>query len=77
MNISYLGNRSGFLSTGCFPEPFVCYARFAPPGSNISLGFGLHSYDLNNSHVIQTLSVLPPYSLASYSPNAPVTIAPG
>jgi hypothetical protein len=77
INITYLGNQSGFLTTGYLPEPLYCYSEVLPLGSTISLGFGLHSYDLNNSHVIQSFSVLPPYSLASYSPTLPAVVAPG
>jgi hypothetical protein len=77
VNITYLGNQSGFLTTGYFPEPFNCYSGSVPPDSTISLEFGLHSYDLANSHVIQTFSVLPPYSLAVYSPTMPITIVAG
>ena len=77
LNISYLGNQSGYLTTGYFAEPYICYSELVPPGSNISLGFGLHSYDHVNSHVIQSFSVLPPYSLAAFSPRLPTSIAAG
>jgi hypothetical protein len=76
-NISYLGNQSGFLSTEYFVEPYYCYVALVSPNSIISLGFGLHSYDLANSHVVQTFSVLPPYSLAAFSPSVPAGIAAG
>jgi hypothetical protein len=77
VNISYLGNQTGFLTTGYFPEFYYCYSEFLAPNSTISLALGLHNYDLNNSHVIRTFTVLPPYSLSASSPGFPITIAAG
>ena len=77
VNIIYLGKEGEYLTSNYFPEPFICSAGYYPPASTISVGFSLHSYDPTNTHVILSLTLLSPYSLAGSSPSAPATIAAG
>lgn len=74
--VEYRGNQSGFVNWGmaplCANEGFDF--QHLPPGAHLSFKLAFWSNDNRSTHTWESLTIQPPYTLVSVSPNLPILI---